>query len=151
MTQDQDKTILDFAQTLLDKLEITAKVVVSDQDGAKLVTIETEESGVLIGRHGRSLEALQILLGQLVYKKLGEWVRIVVTVGDDRERRQKQIEEMALNAAERVMATQTPIEFTDMTPAERRIIHMTLADHPQVVSESTGEGRDRKLTVKLKE
>ncbi len=151
MTQDQDKTILDFAQTLLDKLEITAKVVVSDQDGAKLVTIETEESGVLIGRHGRSLEALQILLGQLVYKKLGEWVRIVVTVGDYRERRQKQIEEMALNAAERVMATQTPIEFTDMTPAERRIIHMTLADHPQVVSESTGEGRDRKLTVKLKE
>ena len=151
MTQDHDKIILEFAQTLLDKLEIAATVTVSDADGAKLVTIETEESGILIGRHGRSLEALQILLGQLVYKKLGEWLRIVVTVGDYRERRQKQVEEMALNAAERVMTTQTPIEFTDMTPAERRIIHMTLADHPHVVSESTGEGRERKLTVKLKE
>lgn len=150
MSEDKNQLIASLTEDLLKRLEITARVRVNEQDGATLVTIESEEAGVLIGHHGRNLEALQILVGQLVYKQLNEWVRIVLTVGDYRERRKQQLTELAQSVAQRVVDTRMPVELGDLTPAERRIIHMVLTDHPQVVTESTGEGRDRKMTVKLR-
>ncbi|HCM37377.1 MAG: putative RNA-binding protein [Candidatus Gottesmanbacteria bacterium GW2011_GWB1_43_11] len=144
------QTIEKLTQELLAQLQATSTIKVAENDGAVLVTIDTAEPGMLIGRHGRSLEAIQILLGQMAYKKLGSWTRVVVTVGDYRERRAQQLVEMAQTAAQRVVETHEPVEFMDLTPAERREIHMALSDHPQVASVSEGEGRDRKLVVKLK-
>ena len=140
------QTIEKLTQELLAQLQATSTIKVAENDGAVLVTIDTAEPGMLIGRHGRSLEAIQILLGQMAYKKLGSWTR----VGDYRERRAQQLVEMAQTAAQRVVETHEPVEFMDLTPAERREIHMALSDHPQVASVSEGEGRDRKLVVKLK-
>lgn len=148
MTDDKNQLIASITEDLLKRLEITAQVSVSEEDGATLVGIESEEAGVLIGHHGRNLEALQILVGQLVFKQLNEWVRVVLTVGDYRERRKQQLTELAESAASRATETQAPVELGDLTPAERRIVHMVLTDHPQVTTESVGEGRDRKLTVK---
>lgn len=140
-----------LTQELLTKLEIKAEVTVSDNDGATLVTLETEEGGILIGYHGRNLESLQILLGQMVFKTLGTWERVVVTVGDYRQRREQEMKEMALQSAEKVVETKEPVVLVGLTPAERRTVHMVLTEHPEVMSESSGEGRDRKLTIKLKE
>lgn len=145
------QTVTETCQELLSKLTIEATVAVADNDGALLVTIETSEPGALIGHHGRSLEALQIILGQLVYKALGTWVRLVVTVGDYRERREQQLKELATQAAERVLSSHEEVVLSDLTPGERRIVHMALSDHPGVLSESQGEGRDRRLIVKPKE
>lgn len=148
MDKKTGQLITSVTENLLKRLEIQAQVSVSEQDGATQVIIESDEAGVLIGHHGRNLEALQILVGQLIFKQLGEWVRIVLTVGDYRERRKQQLTELAESAAARVVETQAPVELGELTPAERRIIHMVLTDHPQVATESVGEGRDRKLTVK---
>lgn len=142
--------VTETSQELLSKLTIEASVVVTEGDGALLVTIDTSEPGALIGHHGRSLEALQIILGQMVYKALGSWVRLVVTVGDYRERREQQLKELAANAAEKVLSSREEVVLTDLTPGERRIVHLALADHPGVLSESQGEGRDRRLIVRPK-
>ncbi len=148
-----DKTlsvIHNLVTEFLEKLEVSAEFTLNEEDGAILIRLETGEPGVLIGHHGRSLEAIQIILGQLIYKKLGQWVRIVGTVGDYRERRNEQLKELAQKTADRVIETQSEMILTDLTPAERRIVHMTLSEHPQVMSESQGEGRNRRLIVKLR-
>ena len=150
MTEKVQQLITTLAQDLLQKLSIEATVVVSEKDGAMWVAVETEDRGVLIGYHGRSLEAFQIILGQLVFKKLGTWVRIVVSVGDYRERREEQLKEMAKSAIERVLATGEAVVLSYLPPAERRLIHLELQENPQVTSESEGIGRERKLVVKLR-
>ncbi len=150
MTEKVQQLITNLTQEFLDKLSLNSTVAVVEKDSAMWVEIETEDKGVLIGYHGRNLEAFQILLGQLVYKKLGTWVRIVVSVGDYRQRREEQLKEMARAAAEQVFLTREPEAMPFLTPAERRIVHMELQEHPQVVSESEGEGKERKLVVKLR-
>lgn len=148
MVDKKQKTIKKLTEELLEKLEVEATVDLSEKDEAVWVTINSDEPGVLIGHYGRNLESIQILLGQMIFKKLGEWVRIVVTVGDYREKRELQLKELAISVATKVVQTGTPVFLSDLTPAERRIVHTALTDHPDVVSQSEGEGRFRKLVVK---
>src|SRR3989344_5812630 len=107
---DQVKQI---AEDLLSRLGITGAVSVDvDETGAYRVHVETEETGLLIGFHGKTLESFQILLGIMVSKKLSEWVRVYVNVGDYREKREEALMFMAQRAAERVIATGRPVELT---------------------------------------
>ncbi len=147
---DKHAALKQLAEELLEKLEISATVEIQDKDSALWVTIGSPESGILIGRHGRNLEAVQVLLGQMLYKKTGAWERVIVSVGDYREKRNLQLQELAESAAAKVVQNQEPVVLSDLTPAERRIIHMHLAQHQEVTSESEGEGRFRHLIVKLK-
>lgn len=151
MEQSQLETIANLAQELLNQLSITGTVSVSEKDDAAHVQIESEEAGVLIGFHGKNLESMQIMLGQMAFKQFGQWVRIVVSVGDYIDRRNEQLKEMALTHAARVAEDKQPVILSDLSPSERRIVHMALADHPSVVSESEGEGKYRKLVIKAKD
>lgn len=145
---DQVKKI---TEEFLAKLEIAGDVTVDvDETGAYRVHIETEETGLLIGFHGKTLESFQILLGILVSKKLSEWVRVYVNVGDYREKREEALMFMAQRAAERVIATGRPVELTRLTASERRVIHLTLSGDERVMTESIGEGDSRTLVVKPK-
>lgn len=150
MDKKTEKLIKDTVKEFLEKLLVAGEIEVVESDGAIKVKIETAEPGILIGRHGRNLEAIQILLGQIIYKKLGTWTRIIVSVGDYRDRREKQLQELALNIAQKVIETKEPMFLSDLSPGERRIVHVALSEHPQVVSQSEGEGRRRQLIIKLK-
>lgn len=150
MDQNTISTVETTTKDLIQKLGIEVTVGTSEKDDALQVTLESPEAGILIGHQGRNLEALQILIGQLVYKKTGEWTRVVVTVGDYRERQEKELRDLAIQSAERASNENTEIVLSDLSPGERRIVHMALADHPNVVSESTGEGRDRRLIIRPK-
>lgn len=146
-----DQVVQQVAEDLLQKLEITGGVsVVVDELGAYRVHIETEETGLLIGFHGRTLESFQIMLGLLVSKKLGTWVKVYVNVGDYREKREEALMHMAQHAAERTITTGQPVELAHLSPTERRVIHLTLASDERVMTESAGDGSDRVLIVKLR-
>lgn len=114
------------------------------------LSISGEYMGILIGRHGDTLAALQFLLGVLVGKKAGRRVRVIVDVEGYRERRARLLTDMALRAAERAARYRQPIFLEPMIPSERRIVHMTLADHPQVATHSVGEGDNRRVVVSPK-
>lgn len=140
-----------ITEDLLDKLEASGVVtVVVDETGAYRVHIETEETGLLIGYHGKTLESLQIILGIITSKKLGEWVKVYVNVGDYREKREETLMLMAQRAADRAVSLGRPVELSHLSPAERRVIHLTLSGDDRVTTESTGEGNDRVLVVKPK-
>lgn len=145
------KIVQATAEELLQKLEITGSVAVAtDETGAFRVNIETEETGLIIGHHGKTLESLQLILGIMVSKELGKWVKAYVNVGDYREKREETLMHMAQRAAERALTLHRPVELMRLTPAERRIIHLTLSGDDRIATESTGEGDDRVLLVKPK-
>lgn len=145
---DQVKQI---TEELLSRLEVAATVSVEvDETGAYRVHIETEETGLLIGYHGRTLESFQIILGIVVSKELGEWVRVYVNVGDYREKREETLMLMAQQAAERALSMGRPVELANLSPGERRVIHLTLSGDERVETESVGDGSQRTLLVKPK-
>lgn len=137
---------------LLEKLEVAGEVTVAiDETDAFRVHVATEETGLLIGFHGKTLESFQIILGILVSKKLGKWVRVYVNVGDYREKREEALMHMAQRAAERAVAIGRSVELTSLSASERRVIHLTLSGDERVTTESVGEGDYRILLVKPKE
>lgn len=148
---DDIKTVQNIAEELLQKLEIVGSVsVTTDETGAFRVAIDTEETGLLIGHHGKTLESLQLILGIIVSKKLERWVKAYVNVGDYREKREEALMHVAQRAADRALALNRSVELTRLSPAERRIIHLTLSGDERIETESVGEGDDRVLLVKPK-
>lgn len=146
---DQVKQI---AEDLLKRLEVVGTVGVDmDETGAYQVQIDTEETGLLIGFHGRTLESFQILLSIIVSKKLEAWVKVYVNVGDYRQKREETLMLMAQRTAERAVSSGRPVELPNLSPSERRVIHMTLGGDERVETESVGEGMNRMLVVKPKQ
>jgi spoIIIJ-associated protein len=140
-----------ITEDFLKRLDVVGQVVVDvDETGAYRVHIETEETGLLIGFHGKTLESFQIILGLLVSKELATWVKVYVNVGDYREKREEALMLMAQHAAERALAAGRPIELPHLSASERRVIHLTLAGDERVETESVGEGSARTLLVKPK-
>ena len=145
---------------LLDRMQMPAQVALDaaeieeDDSGQALPSIELSVSGeymgILIGRHGDTLAALQFLLGLLVSRKAGQRVRVIVDVEGYRERRAKLLRDMAMRAAERAQRYRQPIFLDPMIPSERRIVHMALANHPYVGTHSIGEGDSRRVVVSPK-
>jgi spoIIIJ-associated protein len=145
---DKDKTIQQLSEDFLNSLQITGNVqVVIDETSAFRVHIETEETGLLIGHHGRTLESFQMLLSIMASRLLGEWVKIYVNVNDYREKREETLHYMAQRAADQVVESGLPIELIRLTPSERRVIHLALSGDDRVTTESEGEGERRILKV----
>ena len=152
-----EQTIIEVTESLLHNLQITATVVVikegeetvaAESADSYRVTIETAESGLLIGRHGETLNSIQLMLGVMVFKRLGKWARILVDVGNYRKMREESVTAMADRIAAEVEQTGQAVPLPYLSPLERRMVHMHLVAHPTVMSESVGEGRDRRLMIK---
>jgi spoIIIJ-associated protein len=145
---------------LLDRLQVKASVTAhwaeaadeqDKEDGPPLVLdIRGDDLGVLIGRRGETLSSLQYITRLIVSQKVSGNVNLVVDVESYKARREQQLRQLAQRMAERVASTRKPIALEPMPPSERRIIHLTLRDHPVVTTESVGRDEDRKVTIILK-
>lgn len=153
--EDDKELIKQTTKKLLKKLgfsNIGVEVKTGNEDPIEVqIDASPEDSGILIGFHGETLSALQLIVGQLVYKNLGEWRRIVLNIGDYREKRQRSLETMAINASQRAKQTNQPVVLPYLTSSERRLIHLSLANDPDVKTYSEGEGRRRRLIIIPKE
>lgn len=149
---DQESVILEAAHEFFDHIGINPEISIAfDQENNYYnLQIDTENPGLLIGYRGDTLGAIQHLLSQQLKHKTGDWQKIIVNVGDYRQQREETLEQLALNAAQKVEFSGEPYIFNNLTPPERRVIHMTLAEHPAVVTESRGEGRGRQLVIVAK-
>ena len=115
--------------------------------GGPIIDLAGEDSGLLIGHRGQTLQALQFLVNLIVRQKLGESVRVMLDVEHYRQRRETSLRDMATKVATRVVQSSRSITLEPMSPADRRIVHITLAEHSGVTTESTGDGEDRKVTI----
>jgi spoIIIJ-associated protein len=142
-----------LAKELLELMGVEVQPEVSEdkENDTIVVFLKTQdEAGLLIGRHGQTIESLQAVLGMLANEKLGEWTRVVVNVGDWREKQEEYLKSLASQAAERAKSTGEEQPLYNLTPSQRRVIHMALAEDPEIITESQGEGEERYLIVKKK-
>jgi len=122
-----------------------------DREGDRVtLDIRGEEMGLLIGRRGETLAALQLLVNMLLSRRLKRRAAVAVDVEGYRRRREEDLQRMAHRVAGQVRASGEAFTFEPMQPRERRVIHVALAEDPQVMTESTGEGEQRRVVVMLR-
>jgi len=146
-------------QTILGHMDMAAAIEVAEpidpeaEDEPLTLNIRAPSDQVLsllIGRRGETLAALQLLVNLVVAKQTGHHERIVVDAEGYRQRREDNLRSMAQRIAAQVRRSGAPVTLEAMPPNERRIIHMTLAELPDVATESTGEGDQRRVVVSPK-
>ena len=140
-------------ETLIELMKITAEVSVLQANTGELpvtLNIEGEDLGVLIGRRGQALASLQYVVRLIVAEKLKVWVPINVDIAGYKKRRYESLQNLALRLAEQVKRNRRLIMLEPMPADERRIIHLALANHPDVTTQSMGEGDMRKVAILLK-
>ncbi len=115
------------------------------------ITIFSDNNSILIGKNGKNVAALQLLIRQMVNSKLNSPLGIVIDVGNYKEKRAKNIENLAKRLAREAYKTKTEVTMDSMNSYERRIVHEALADDKYVYTESVGEEPNRKVVIKLKE
>jgi spoIIIJ-associated protein len=148
-----ENILKELTQDLLKLMSVNSPVEVKfdSANDAFVVTIQGgSETGLLIGRKGDTLSSIQTILGILFKQKSGEWRRVVVNVGDYREKEEDYLKNLARTTAERAKDTGNPQSLYNLTPAQRRIIHLYLSEDSSIVTESQGEGLERYLVVKTK-
>ena len=118
-----------------------------DDDGSMVFEIEGQDAGLLIGRRGETLQALQFLVRMVTSRQLGRKAYVVIDIEDYRERRIQMLRRLARRTAGRVASSGREDSLEPMSPAERRIVHMSLAGHPDVRTESEGEGNQRRVVI----
>lgn len=136
-----------MAERLVRAMGFAATVRAREAADAVTVEIRGQDLGALIGRHGTTLESIELLLGLMVAKASGLRSRVIVDVEGYWERRREWLEKMAQQTADHVQRDGRPIMMAPMPARERRVVHTVLADHPAVVTASSGEGPDRRITV----
>jgi spoIIIJ-associated protein len=142
---------------LLDKMSIKATVSARYIQGEEdeehpmvLVEVQGNDLSILIGRRSETLNALQYIASLIVCKEVGRWVPMTIDIQGYRQRRERQLRQMARRMAEQAVHTGRRQVLEPMPSSERRVIHLELRDHPLVMTESTGEEPNRKVTITLK-
>ncbi|KUG02574.1 rna-binding protein jag [hydrocarbon metagenome] len=145
--EDVKKVLVD----LLDKMKIDYKIERVELDQEKVrINIVGKDMGLVIGRKGETLNALQYMTSLIVNKSREEKLRIVLDVEDYRRKKEKSLEKLAVKLADKVKATQKNVVMRPMSPQERRIIHTVLQGDPQVTTYSTGDEPNRKVVITMK-
>ncbi len=147
----------EIVQELLGHMGIRAEVMAIDNpsmmpaepDDPPTIYIDIlgQDLGMLIGRRGEHLAQLQYLVNLLCNRRVNDWTRVVVDVEGYRTRREESLVGLAERVSRQVARSRRPIQLEPMPPNERRIVHLTLRDNPDVVTESSGEGSMRRVTV----
>jgi len=125
--------------------------VYEDQlESRRILSVAVEEHAVLIGRRGENLQALQHLLNVLIKQHLPEAPFITIDVANYKKDRIEKVMRIAEDAAQKVLDYGKDFELRPMTAFERRVVHMVLADKPELETESVGIDPNRKVIIKLK-
>jgi spoIIIJ-associated protein len=148
--EDVDITV-DVLQHILQYMNIRALVQVRSTDPLNLnIQGINENLGLLIGRRGETLAALQLLVSLIVGHRTKHRMRIIIDAENYRERREENLRSLALRVAQQVRNYRRSIALEAMPPHERRIVHIALADSKDISTESMGEGDARRVVISLK-
>ena len=129
---------------------VTMKQAHNEDLGGPIFEIEGDDAGLLIGRKGDTLKTFQFLVRYIVSQRIDDRAYLMIDVEGYQQRRQQSLENMARRVARRVADTGRSITLEPMPPAERRIVHIALSDHPRVTTESTGYGDSRQVVVMMR-
>ena len=145
----------DILSALLSKMGVSAMANLrtkhSDTHDGPVFEIEGDDAGLLIGRRGETLRALQSIVRYISSKTLGYKTNLMIDVENYQQKRYSSLAKLTENVATKVIDSGRPIKLEPMPSNERRVVHMTLAEHPEVTTESMGSGDSRQVVVYLKD
>ena len=142
-----EQTAREFLIKLGAEGEIKAEV---NQEGGVSISVTLQEPQLFIGERGQTLSEIVHILRALVRRKLEEPVRLALDINDYQKNKEQYLRELARTAADEVALSKVDKELPAMTSADRRIVHLELAERQDVVSESVGEEPERCVVIKLK-
>ena len=146
--EENKKIVTDLLNDLFEKVGVKETFEVSETEDMINVVITSEDPGLIIGHHGDTLDSLQLVLSLMVAKRLGEYKRVSIEVGDYKKNRADYLKNLAEQTKDRVLTEGREIYLPNLKSWERREVHMYLQDDNDVYSESVGEGKERTLVVK---
>jgi len=138
---------LQSLERIVNGISDAADIHCEQESGKLLYRITGGQSGVLIGKRGQTLEAIQYLLEKMINKKSGNRVRVLVDVEGYLSKRKSNLKQMAMRMAEKARRTKKPVTIGQMNSHDRRIIHIQLKDEKGVRTQSLGDGYYRKLMI----
>ena len=149
--KDEEENGLGLAKETLENIlaliPVETTVNAEQLDGKIALNIEGDKSGLLIGRKGKTLDALQFIVNRIVNKALERRVRIVVDSENYRQRRQESLTQLALRMGEKAKKIRKPVSTNPLNPHDRRIIHITLKEDSRLDTRSSGEGLLKKVVI----
>jgi spoIIIJ-associated protein len=148
-SEDVTEKAIDFLQGVLERMGISADIDVKEEEDKIVLEIQTSDAELIIGRKGQVVDALQHLVGKVVFReRSGERGKpFVVDAGGYRDKHVAKLQALAQRMAEKAQKTGTIVELSPMSPHDRRIVHMAIADIPGLSSRSEGEGEDRHILI----
>jgi spoIIIJ-associated protein len=149
--KDAVKVVTEILDTLLGLLGVSGKVEVLSDEIPLALDIQGDDLGILIGRRGQTLASLEYITKLVVVGRLKAWLPLAVDVAGYKKRRRDSLQRLAVYLAEQVKSRRCAITMEPMPADERRIVHLTLADDPDVTTQSIGEGENRKVVILLRQ
>jgi spoIIIJ-associated protein len=140
----------EFLLGVLERMGISADIDIKDDTDKTILEIQTKDTELVIGRRGVVMDALQHLVNKVVYRDraVGERTKpLVVDAGGFRDKQIERLRALAQRMGEKALQTKQIVELQPMTPHDRRIVHMAIAEIPGLSSRSEGEGEDRHILV----
>ena len=154
LNKEQLQIIEQEVRRLLEKLGMAVDIKVAQEEGleepAVQVALRVEEPKMIIGERGQTLFELQHILKLMLRKKITDPFYLSLDVNEYKKNKEEYLRDLAQTTADEVILLKKPKELPPMSSSERRVIHMALSRRSDVVSESVGEGIDRRVVIKLK-
>jgi spoIIIJ-associated protein len=142
---------VDFAQRTLEEIlaliPLEATVTASRGEGRITLRVQGDRSGLLIGRKGKTLDALQFLVNKIVSKALDKKIDVVIDSENYRRRKEDSLTQLALKMGDKAKRINKPVTTNPMNPHDRRLIHLALKDDAQLETRSRGEGLLKRVVI----
>jgi len=148
MAEEDVNLVVDFTNDVLAASGLDLEAGLDHAEDGVKIQVRGEDVALLLGHNAELLDALEYLGNRVLAKTSGEDAKLIYDSAGYRARREKELRLMAEKAAEKVRLSRIPFSFDPMTPNERRIIHLTLANDSSVTTESQGNGENRKVTIR---
>jgi spoIIIJ-associated protein len=140
--------VREVLERVLDAMGVAARVEITEDDESLVATIAGRELGLVIGKHGQTIDAVQYLVNAIAWREHGDERKpVVVDAAGYRERREATLGTLALRSAERAKASGRAVELDPMTAVERKVVHVRLKDVPGVATRSEGTEPNRYVVV----
>jgi len=137
-----------FLETVIEKMGFDGRASVSGHEGSKVfINLDSPDANLLIGKHGKNLDALQVLVNVYAGNLADGPIRVVVDSEDYRNRREEHLVRLAMKTAQQVRRTRASRLLEPMNPFERRLIHTALSDMDDIHTESEGDGLIKQVRV----
>ena len=145
-----EEQLSDVLDNLLGMLLLEGSYEIEEAEAGFLLSIDTKDAGRLIGVRGESLEGLQLIINQIMFRKMGEdgFKRVILDVAGWRKQKEQELKTLATNCGKQVIEKGLDLELEPMSAWQRRVVHMIIEETDGVTSESIGEGRDRHIVIK---